>query len=315
MLQESRAATAGASTTMPNFLMIGAAKAGTTSLWRQLNQHPEVFMHPKKQLNFFALEGEDLSFRGVGPEDPALHSITTIEAYREQFHGVAGEAAIGEASNLYLYNPRAAERIHTYLPDVKLIAILRHPADRAYSRFLHLVREGREQITDFSRALDEEEGRVRGNWYPDFHYLRMGLYHEQLERYFDRFPREQIKIYLQEDLKSDPLGVLRDLFRFLNVDDAFVPDTSIEYNVSGIPKNRALHLLLRKMRKARPFVEPLLPDRQRRRILRVASNVHNRNLTKPRLSPEMRERLIEAYREDTSKLERLIKRDLSAWLG
>ena len=314
MLRDSLAATTGASTTMPSFLVIGAAKAGTTSLWRQLDQHPEIFMHPKKQLNFFALEGEDLDFRGKGPRDSTLHSISTIEAYREQFTGVGTETAVGEASNLYLYNPRAAARIRHYLPGVKLIAILRHPADRAYSRFLHLVREGREPIPDFARALEEEEARVRDHWYPDFHYLRMGLYHEQLERYFGLFPKEQIKIYLQKDLRSDPLGTLRDVFGFLEVDETFVPDTTVKYNVSGVPKSKALHLFLQEARKAKPFVERLLSEKQRKRVLRVASGMHNRNLIKPRLSPEVRARLIEGYREDTLKLQDLIQRDLSDWL-
>jgi Sulfotransferase family len=301
-------------TTMPNFLIIGAAKAGTTSIWRQLRQHPQIYMHPKKQVNFFALKDEDLNFRGPAPRDSTLHSITTIEAYRAQFSGVTDEVAVGEASNLYLYSPRAAERIRHYVPDVKLIAILRHPADRAYSRFLHLVREGREPITDFAKALEEEEARIHDRWYPDFHYLRVGLYYAQLKRYFDLFPREQIKVYLQEDLKSDPYGLLRDVFQFLEVDDTFIPDITIKYNVSGIPKNRSLHVFLQKLRSIRPYVEWFLSEGQRQRILRVASDIHNRNLTKPQHSPEVRRQLIERYRDDTLKLQHLIQRDLSAWL-
>jgi hypothetical protein len=299
---------------MPNFLIIGAAKAGTTSVWRQLKQHPQIFMHPKKQLNFFALEGEDLGFRGPGPADSTLHSITSIDAYRAQFDEVTNETAIGEASNLYLYSAGAAGRIRHYLPHAKLIAILRHPADRAYSRFLHLVREGREQITDFGLALEEEEKRVRDHWWPDFHYVRMGLYHAQLKPYFELFPRSQLRIYLHEDLKSDLNGVLRDVFRFLEVDDTFVPDTAIKYNVSGVPKNKALHLILQELRSIRPFAEQFIPERQRQHILRVASAIHNRNLIKPRLSPEIRAGVIERYREDTLELQELIQRDLSAWL-
>jgi hypothetical protein len=299
---------------MPNFFIIGAAKAGTTSTWRQLEQHPEIYMHPKKQLNFFALEGENRDFRGPGPRDSTLHSVTTVEAYRKQFGGVSTETAVGEASNLYLYNPRAAGRIRHYAPDARLIAVLRHPADRAYSRFLHLVREGREPLTDFGRALDEEEKRIRDRWWPDFHYLHMGLYYAQLRRYLDVFPRNQIKIYLQEDLRSDPYGVLRDMFGFLGVDETFMPDTSVKYNVSGVPKSRLLHQLLQRSRSVRPFVERFLPEKQRQRILRVASNIHNRNLTKPELPPEVRGRLIEGYREDTLKLQELIGRDLTAWL-
>jgi hypothetical protein len=271
-------------------------------------------MHPKKQLNFFALEGEDGDFRGPGRHDSTLHSTTTIEAYRAQFGGVTDELAIGEASNLYLYHPKAAERIRRHIPEVKLIAILRHPAERAYSRFLHLVREGREQITDFARALDEEETRIRNNWWPDFHYLHVGLYHAQLKRYFDLFPRDQIKIYLYEDLKSDPLGVMQDLFRFLGVDDTFMPDTTIRYNASGIPKNRVLHSSLEKLRQVRPVVERFLPEALRQRLLRIAVDINNHNLTKPRLSREVRARLVEGCREDTLKLQHLIQRDLSTWL-
>src|SRR5829696_5831594 len=101
--------TADAPTTMPNFLIIGAAKSGTTSIWHQLEQHPQIFMVPNKQLNFFALEDGVTDFRGPAPRDPTLHSITTIEAYRAQFTEVTNEIAVGEASNLYLYSPTAAK--------------------------------------------------------------------------------------------------------------------------------------------------------------------------------------------------------------
>lgn len=314
MRGENQLATADVQTIMPNFLIIGAAKSGTTSIWHQLEQHPQIFMVPNKQLNFFALEKEDRDFRGPPPRDPSLHSIKTIEAYRAQFAEVANETAVGEASNLYLYSPTAAERIREYLPDVKLIAVLRHPAERAYSRFLHMVRNGREPLTNFAQALDEEEARIRDHWWPDFHYLHVGLYYAQLRRYFDVFPREQLKIYLYEDLRSDPLGVLQDLFRFLGVDDTFTPDASIKYNVSGIPKNENLHLFLQKLRQVRPTVERFLPEGLQHRVLRVASNIHNQNLAKPQLSPEVRMRLVEGYREDTLKLQDLIQRDLTAWL-
>jgi hypothetical protein len=314
MERDNQVATVHAPTSMPNFLIIGAAKSGTTSIWHQLEQHPEIFMVPNKQLNFFALENEDTNFRGAAPRDPTLHSITTIEAYRMQFTEVTNETAIGEASNLYLYSPRAAERIRQYLPSVKLIAVLRHPAERAYSRFLHMVRNGREPITDFAQALDAEETRIRNRWWPDFHYLHVGLYYAQLRRYFDLFPRSQIKLYLHEDLKGDPFGVLQDIFRFLEVDDTFTPDATIQYNVSGIPKNENLHVFLQRLRQVRPLAERFLPEGLQRHILRVASNIHNQNLAKPQLSPEVRMRLVEGYREDTLKLQDLIQRDLTAWL-
>ena len=121
--------------TLPNFLIIGAAKAGTTSLYRYLEQHPDVFMSEFKEPRFFALENDPLDYRG--PNDPAAHcEYKTLEAYETLFAGVRNERAAGEASTLYLYHEDAAERIRHYVPDMKMIAVLRHPVEQAYSNLL-----------------------------------------------------------------------------------------------------------------------------------------------------------------------------------
>ena len=139
---------------MPNFLVIGAAKAGTTSVYEYLKQHPQIWMSPLKETNFFALEGETLNFRGPGDQDYINRfSITKIEDYLNLFQGVSNQVAIGEVSPLYLYSLKAPERIRHYTPDTKIIIILRNPVDRAYSSFLHLIRDGREQIRNFAQAL------------------------------------------------------------------------------------------------------------------------------------------------------------------
>ena len=167
---------------LPNFLIIGAAKAGTTSLYRYLEQHPEVYMSPVKEPKFFALGGERLDYRGPGDEARMRGaSVTSLEDYRELFRGVSTETAVGEASTLYLYSERAAARIKHHVPDVKLIAVLRNPVDRAYSDFLHLVRDGIEPLTDFPQALEAEESRIRSRWAPMWHYRRRGFYHPQLK--------------------------------------------------------------------------------------------------------------------------------------
>src|SRR5688572_7713518 len=128
---------------MPNFLIIGAAKAGTTSLYSYLNQHPQIFMSPVKEPNFFALEGEKLNFRGPGDAQVInRYSITQLESYRAHFKGITQETCIGEASTLYLDHPKAVERIQHYTPKARLITILRDPVERAFSNFLHAVRDG-----------------------------------------------------------------------------------------------------------------------------------------------------------------------------
>jgi hypothetical protein len=305
--------------TLPNFLVVGAQKGGTTALYQYLKQHPEVYMSPVKEPHFFAFEGERLDLRGPRDLEILSHiAVTEVEAYRELFRGTSGETAVGEASAVYLYSPKAPERIKHHIPEAKLIAVLRHPAERAYSSFLHMVRDGREPLDDFAAALEAEEARIRGNWGHIWHYKRAGFYHAQLERYYERFEREQIRVYLHEDLDEDPAGVLRDVFRFLGVDGAFVPDTSTRHNVAGIHKSKSLHALHAFLIEPRPIkaaLKPLLPTGLRRLAVALLVNgIRNRNLVKPPFPAEVRARLVEEYREDVLKVQGLIGRDLSKWL-
>jgi len=297
--------------TMPNFLVIGAAKSGTTSLYHYLKQHPQIYMSPIKEPKFFAYEGMVVDFCGPRDENLNLGTITAVEAYRALFQDVSNELAIGEASPIYIYNSRAPGRIKHYIPRVKLIAILRNPAERAYSSFTGLLRDGREPLPDFAEALRQEKTRISNNWSFFWHYKQRGFYYVQLKRYFDLFNREQIKIYLYEDFRDNPLGILKDIFRFLDVDDNFVPDLSLRYNVSGTPRNRKLHIFLAGPNSMKSILERLVPEKLRSRI-RLA--LIDRNLIKKQLPPDVRRELIRGYREDILKLQDLIGRDLSKWL-
>ena len=297
---------------MPNFLIIGAAKSGTGALYHYLGQHPQIYMSPLKEPMFFALKDEKVDFSGPGDNKTINRkSVTNQSAYELLFQDISNEKAFGEASTLYLYSPKAPERIQYYLPEVRLIAILRHPAERAYSAFMHLLREGREPLTDFAQALRAEDVRRRNNWEPLWHYTQVGFYYSQLKRYVDRFDQSQIRVYLYEDFNINPLGVIKDIFRFLEVDEAFIPDMSIRYNVSGIAKNKILHTFLTKKNPIRAILKPFLPARTRRRI---RNNLMNRNLSKPPLSPAVRRQLIDIFREEILKSQELIQRDLSTWL-
>jgi hypothetical protein len=297
--------------TLPNFLVIGAAKSGTTSLYRYLKQHPQVYMSPVKEPHFFTHEGERPNFRGPGDEWMNTTFVYRLGDYRKLFAGVSDEKAIGEASTWYLGNPKAPDRIRHYIPEAKLIAILRNPVDRAYSAYLHLVRIGQEWL-DFARALREEEARIKANWNGIWHYKRGGFYYLRLKRYYDTFGREQIRVYLYEDLKEDPVGTTQSIFRFLEVDDAFVPDTSHKLNVSSIPRSRVLQAFVRKPNPLKGALKPFVPKGLRRRVM---TNLHDRNLTKPPPMPEdIRGELTEAYREDVLRLQELTGRDLSKWL-
>jgi hypothetical protein len=309
--------------TMSNFLIIGAARSGTTALWEYLNEHPQVYLCTPKHTRFFASEGKIPDFRG--PIPPGLrpkstkrapYAITDIEDYRALFDGVTSETAIGEASHSYLYTPGAPERIRKYMPDARLIAVLRDPVERAYSHFCFMVQNGREPAADFVRAIEEEEAGMRNDWWPTFQYLRVGFYYAQLRRYFDLFAPGQIKIYLQEDLRFDTLGVVQDAFRFLEVDDTYVPDVAKTHNASGLPKYATLEALMGRPNPLKRVLRTCLPEEQRARISNKVAEFRARNLAKPpRLPEETRKALIERFREDILGLQGLIQRDLSAWMN
>jgi len=297
--------------TLPNFLIIGAAKAGTTALAYYLKQHPDIFMSDQKELKFFAFEGGIPVFRGPGDEQFS-NAVTSLCDYEACFAEVRAEKAIGEASPLYLYSPAAAERIRHYVPGARLIAVLRDPARRAYSQFLHMMRDGFEPLGDFRAALLEEQKRIEAGWGPLFHYRKRGFYYEQLTPYYERFPGQQIRVYLYADFVRDAMGLVRDAFRFLGVDETFIPDKTVRPNISGIPRSRMLQSALRgRYAWLNAVVRAVLPKRLR---VGVHNVLRRKNLTRPPLDPEVRRDLIREYRDDILRLQDLLDRDLSAWL-
>ncbi len=286
--------------TLPNFMIIGVAKAGTTSLYRYLDQHPQVFMCPEKGTNFFGYE-DARAWKWTDEGEPPLlqhFQVKTFEAYEAMFAGATDEIAIGEVSPQYFRCPTAARRIHDRIPDVKLVASLRNPADRASSGFLMRTRRG-EAVKSFYEELTPEASHVRE-----------GFYYKRMKRYFDIFPRHQIKIFFFEEFKKDPAKVVVDLFDFLGVDTNFVPDTSTRHNPAGVPKSRLLNRLFFDPTLIR-IAKSVLPES----LQRIAKRVQQQNLKAPPKFPaDLRAKLLDLYREDILKLEALLDRDLSIWL-
>lgn len=202
---------------MPNFFVVGAQKAGTTSLYHYLDQHPEIYMSPAKEPFFFDHEIDSsgrLIRQKFGRRSLSRKPrFATIGEYQALFDGVREEKAIGEASPLYIYAPGTAERIKRYVPEARIVALLRNPADRAYSAFLYAVRIGVEPLTDFAQALEDEDRRIRDNWHYVYRYRDRGLYCRQLKAYFDVFGPERIGLWLYEDLKDDPQEISRSVYR------------------------------------------------------------------------------------------------------
>lgn len=288
----------------PNFLFIGAEKAGSTAIHRYLSQHPEVFLPQRHGPSYFAHGDMDLSDR-YGLE---LYKYTlTLPAYQSLFDGVKDERAVGESSPSYLYSQRAPGRIQALLPDVKLIAVLRQPADRAFSHWLFQRKQTAEPLADFQAAMQAEPDRIARNWAHRFHYGRQGFYGEQLKRYYSLFPREQILVLLYDDLLADAQGFMRKIFEFLEVDPAFEPDLSERFNVSGEPRNGFVRWALNVAKPVRWYAEQYLSPR-------IVSPIGRILLTRKRPNPAILNELIEDYRADIAKTQELIGRDLSAWL-
>jgi len=298
--------------TWPNFFVIGAHKAGTTSLYYQLKQHPEIFMSRIKEPKFFALEGHALDFKGPYDERIRRGTTTDLVDYLGLFEQVREEKSIGEMSTIYLSDLRAPGAIAHRVPDARIVAILRHPAERAFSAFQHLLREGYEPLPSFEEALDAEPQRAADGWYAQYHYMGRGLYGRHLQRYFDRFNPARIRIYLYEDFVEKPRWLLADLFGFLGVNTGFRPDISARHNVSGRARSARLQRWLTRPHPLKEALKTWIPEHWGHRAI---SWVQPFNVVRAELNPGTRRRLIDVYRDDIESLQVLIGRDLSHWLA
>jgi hypothetical protein len=291
--------------TLPDFIVVGAAKAGTTALYWYLADHPQVFMSRVKETNYFAFGLDDDGRLLYG--DPELHHfpIRTLDAYQRSFEGADGARAVGEASPIYLECPQSATRIRDAIPDARIICGLRDPIDRAYSDYLMYLRS-RGRRFDPARELTPSAAWAR----PDSHWMQISLYHEALRRYFDAFRRERIFVFLFDDLKADQAGVVRDIYRFLGADDGFVPDFRTPHNVGGMPASMLMERVFTNdsLRRA---VDPWIP----KRAADWARRARTRNLRHaPRLPTELAKELREWFRDDIGKTAELVGRDLNLWL-
>lgn len=294
----------------PTFIIFGASRSGTTGIYTYLKQHPEIYMSQAKETNFFAYEGETLACAGPGA-DYINNSVTRLEDYEALFADAGSARARGEASPLYLYVPGTAARIRARLPDVKLIAILRNPIDQAYSHFLYARRQMLEPLENFEAALDAEQSRFDAGWQPMFHYARFPRYSEQLQTFFDAFPREQIQIYLYEDFEESPLKVMKSVFSFIGVDESFEPDVDYRPNAGGVPRNKAFQDLIMKPTPASKLFSIIPVDIRRR----VRDAISSWNMSKDACPAAARQRLKAALSDDIKALGPMIGRDLSHWLA
>ncbi|MGE0816337.1 MAG: sulfotransferase [Vicinamibacterales bacterium] len=307
----------------PTFLIVGAPKAGTTSLYEWCRQHPAVGMSPIKEPSFFAPEVADFTPRAREVFDadaaglrrwldgartvPRRHGLVLDWAdYLSLFRDHADKAARGEASASYLASHGAPGAVRDRLPDARIVMVLRDPVDRLHSQFTTGLNTGDATgpFGAWARAQVAAEAARR----PPFGPVWSGRYARHVARWRAAAPAGRIRIYLFEDLAADPAATMADLFTFIGVDAGTAVDVSQPRNVTTLPR---WPRLARAVRPVTSRVLPVLPEparRTARRWLRLPA----RRVAPP--TAEERAALVAVYRDDVLALESLLDRPLDRWL-
>lgn len=285
----------------PTFLICGTMKGGTTSLYHYLKRHPEIYLPEIKELHYF---DEDRKYR------------KGIEYYLKYFRGASSRhKAIGEVTPGYMYFEWVPERIFEQFPDIKLIFILRDPVDRAWSHYWHAVTRGAYEYLNFEEAIRQEPFRITQGFTERrrYSYLDRGKYIVQLKRFIKYFSKDQMLVLFTENLKKEPLSVLREIFLFLGVDPELYPGVDpSKHNIGYRPKHMNLQLTLNKIGTVRYIGEVY------RRVLKITRNTKLlRELLfepgYPSLNPELQRQLAKYFKPYNKRLEKFLGKKLPDW--
>ena len=315
--------------TLPNFFVVGTGKSGTTSLYHYLRQHPQIYMSPIKEPCYFASEirVENLSpcyrrhikrmsrrlpevFDDVNSgKPPHRWLVSEWNDYLRLFQDVTGQSAVGEASAAYLWSTTAAMNIASRRPDARIVMILRDPAERAFSQYLHQLAVGLINCSFRAhiRKCVRNDRNTISALYP---LLEVGLYHDQVKRYLERFPTHNVRIYWYEEAWRHSHALLADLFRFLEVDSTYCPDTSRRSLERRAPRFPSVNRGLKRLE-----ITHRLNDAVPSTLRPVVRRILFRRRSTLRMDAEDRQYLVDYYRDDVMKLAALLDRDLSAWLA
>lgn len=311
----------------PNFFIVGAAKSGTSSLGGYLSQHPEIYISPIKEPHFFSedirMDDFRTDYRDRATFDvkaylkkhplPYKHiaHIDDQSQYLELFREVKNEKAIGELSSGYLYSNCAAENLLKFNSDAKIVMVLRQPVERAYSHYLMNIRDFWDYDSGFLNALEHDAASSEKGWGKSHLYVELGLYFEQVSRYLKRFPESQIKIFLYEDFKNDPVEFIQELCEFLEVEPSTLSAKNIteNKNAAALPRFKIPGVYLPIFNVNRKYIGMFMPDKIKSQIRKAISSSKN----VPKLRGDEFEQAMKYFSEDVQKLSVLIKRDLQSW--
>ena len=296
---------------LPNFLIVGAAKSGTSSLHNYLNQHPEVFM---PSYNKEGMKVKEPRFLIKDLVQHRLHNgVWSWEEYKSLFNDVKGEISIGEATVLYLYYYKhAIDNIKKYLGEnVKIIIMLRNPTDRAYSAFQH-VSIGSKEHNSFEEALEIEKGRMdkESSLTPMVMYKEMGLYHDMVRAYKENFKNVHIIFY--EDFRDDTEGEIKKIFKFLGLSLSANIDFISRHNVGGKKwKNEKMKHIFMKNSLLKSALKKVIPKSLRKGVRDILISASTDKVAP--MKENTRIKLNEFFIDDVKKLSDLLNRDLTHW--
>jgi hypothetical protein len=286
-----------------DFIGIGVAKSGSTWLADKLRLHPKIFIPKEKSVYYFNRVINKFS------GDPNRNFGKPLEWYHSFFSDAKPGQIIGEITPKYLIEENCAPEIKRYNPDVKILATLRNPVQRAYSEYLFRVQTGLSRLPSFEKALED---------FPVL--METGLYYRHLRRYFDLFPGRNLRVMFYEDLKMDPEGFYREVLEFLGAETILPEGLLTKTNVTMEARSRRVARLMSSAdlfvqhRPSLRFIRSFIDNAGIRKISKAVSRMNKRAiLEKPRLSPETEKRLIAYFRDDIEKLEKLLGKDLSVW--
>lgn len=301
---------------LPTFIIIGVQKAGTTSLYNYLTQHPQVYMSPVKEPHFLERDWDKYYAETGKSRNPK--QIHTWAQYQALFDGVTDEIAIGEASvNCLFHYDWSIPQIQKYTPDVQLIALLRHPAERAHSDYLMHLRDCINPADQ--RSLGDHIAAAQNPDQSTSFLIRKGFYAAGIEAFQTAFGRDRVHVFLQDDLRRSATELMRSLYQTLGVDPDFQTDTTRQAQTAAVPKNQTVNALLRQQNPVRSAVAKglklVLPPERRQALRQRLLQLNSADKSAAPLTTGDRAALIELYRADILQLQTLIQRDLSAWLS
>jgi Sulfotransferase family len=300
---------------LPDFLIAGVPKAGTTALYAALLRHPQLFLPQTKEPKFFLTDGPPPTRGGPGDVQTHQENVWRRSDYEALFAPAPPGTIRGEATPFYLYSREAQLRIHQVIPQVKLILVLRDPIDRAHSNWTHLWAAGLEQEADFVRACGLESQRRAAGWAPFWHYIGLGLYGSQLQHLLTLFPWEQILIVRYRDLRDSAAATLDRVCGFLGVATGIidqVPSENVSWHVANTRFNSVVRLLLRTGGRFGHHFPVSMRHAAREPLLSVLHRQHQGG--RPKLTRAERVALVPRFTDDIRLLEELTGSSFADWL-